>query len=85
VVERLVAVLGRVDGNAQVVLKLLLADELVKPPGAQRDIQLLFVVLELAGGDALGRRTGAPCDPSAEGLCYLGRLYVRPRRESTRR
>jgi len=44
VVERFVALLGGVDGDAEVVLKLLLADEFIEPPGPQRDVDLLVVV-----------------------------------------
>jgi len=61
VVERFVAVLGGVDGDAEVVLELGLADELIEATGTEGDVESLFVVLELGGGDALGRRAGAPC------------------------
>jgi hypothetical protein len=60
-VERLVAVLGGVDGDAEVVLELGLSDELVEAPGAEGDVKGLFVVLELRGGDSLSRRAGTPC------------------------
>jgi hypothetical protein len=52
VVERFVALLGGVDGDAEVVLELLLADELIEPAGPQGDVDLV-VVLRLAGDDAL--------------------------------
>ena len=53
VVERLAALLGGVDGDAEVVLELLLADELVEAPGAKGDVDRLLFVLRLAGDDAL--------------------------------
>jgi len=53
VVQRLVTLLCGVDGDAEVVLQLRLADELVETPRAQRDVDLFFVVLRLAGDDAL--------------------------------
>jgi len=56
VVERFVALLGGVDGDAEVVLELLLADELVEAPGPESSFQRLVFVLDLAGSDALGRR-----------------------------
>jgi hypothetical protein len=56
VVERFVALLGGVDGDAEVVLELLLADELVEAPGPEGYIDFLFFVLRLAGDDALGGR-----------------------------
>jgi len=56
VVERLAALFGSVYGDAEVVLELLLADELVQPPRPQRDIDRLFFVLRLAGDDAFGGR-----------------------------
>jgi len=56
VVERFVALLGGVDGDAEVVLELLLADELVEAPGPERYFEGLVFVLDLAGSDALGRR-----------------------------
>jgi hypothetical protein len=52
VVERLVALLGGVDGDAEVVLQLLLADELIEASRAQGNVNLV-VVLRLAGDDAL--------------------------------
>jgi hypothetical protein len=61
VVQGLVAVFRRIDGDAEVVLELLLPDELVEAPGTQGDVEFFFVILELAGGNALGRRAGAPC------------------------
>jgi hypothetical protein len=57
VVQRLAALLGGGDGDLQVVLQLLLANELAQPPGAQRRVQGLFVFLRFAGDDAFrGRR-----------------------------
>ena len=71
VVERLAALLGGVDGDAEVVLELLLADELIEAPGAEGDVDRLFFVLRLAGDDALlSRRWRAPL----EYLCYCRRL-----------
>jgi hypothetical protein len=61
VVEGLVAVLGGVDGDAEVVLELGLPDELIETTRPEGDVESLFVVLELRGSDALGRRAGAPC------------------------
>jgi hypothetical protein len=48
VVERLVAPLGGVDGDAEVVLKLLLADKLVELTRPEGDVQRLVVVLDVA-------------------------------------
>jgi len=60
VVERFVALLGGVDSDAEVVLELLLADEFIKPPGPQRDVDLLVVVPQLAGDNPLlSRRSPA--------------------------
>jgi hypothetical protein len=56
VVEWFVAVLGGVDGDAEVVLELGLPDELIEATGPEGDVEGLFVVLELRGGDALSRR-----------------------------
>jgi hypothetical protein len=53
VVEGLVTLEGRLDGDAQVVFELLLADELVQPPRAQSGVEgLIIVLLEVAGYDA---------------------------------
>ena len=72
VVEGLVALAGGVDGDAEVVLELGLADEFVEAPGPQRRVQRLIIVLHLAGSDALGRRRAAPSLLTApvEYLCY---------------
>jgi hypothetical protein len=53
VVQRLVALLRGLDGDAQVVLQPLLADELAQLSGPEGSIERLFVVLRLAGDDAL--------------------------------
>ena len=60
VVERFGAPLGGVYGDAEVVLELLLADELIEAPGAKGDVDCLFFVLRLAGDDALGGRWAPP-------------------------
>jgi hypothetical protein len=62
VVERFAALLGGVDGDAEVVLELLLADELVEAPGAKCGFQRLVFVLDFAGSDALlgGRQLCLP-------------------------
>ncbi len=73
VVQRLVALLGGVDGDAEVILQLRLADELVEAPRAQRDVDLFVVLLRLAGDDALGCRWPA----SLECLCYLSDIIAR--------
>jgi len=71
VVERFVALLGSVDGDAEVVLELLLADEFIEPAGPKRDIDCLVVVPRFAGDDPLlSRRSPA----SVECLCYWRRL-----------
>jgi hypothetical protein len=71
VVERFIALLGGVDGDAEVVFELLLADEFIEPPGPQRDVDLLVVIPRLAGDNALlCRRSPA----SVECLCYCRRL-----------
>jgi len=56
VVQRLVALFGGIDGDAEIVLQLRLADELLEAPRPQRDVDRLVVVLRLAGDDALSRR-----------------------------
>jgi hypothetical protein len=56
VVERLAALFGGVDGDAEVVLELLLADELIEATGTEGYIDFLFFVLRLAGDDALFSR-----------------------------
>jgi hypothetical protein len=57
VIERFVSLLGGVDGDAEIVLQLLLADELIEASRAQGDVDRLIVVLRLTGDDAfLGRR-----------------------------
>jgi hypothetical protein len=53
VVERLAALLGGVDGDAEIVLELLLADELIEATRAEGKVDRLVVVLRLAGDDAL--------------------------------
>ena len=62
VVERFVALLGGVDGDAEVVFELLLADEFIEPPWSQRDVDLLVVFPRLAGDNALlsGRSPALP-------------------------
>jgi len=71
VVEWFVALLGGIDGDAEVVLELLLADELIEPPWPERDVDRLVVVPRLAGDNALlSRRSPA----SVECLCYCWRL-----------
>jgi hypothetical protein len=67
VVEGLVALLGGVDSDTEVILQLLLADKLVKAPGTKGDIdRVFFLVLGFAGDDSLSSRTRA----SVEYLCY---------------
>ena len=51
VVQRLAALLGGGDADAQVVLDLLLADELLQQARPQGGVQGQVVFLELAGGD----------------------------------
>jgi hypothetical protein len=58
VVDGLLALLGRVDCDAKVVLQLLLPDELFQASWAQRKIDRLVFVLRRAGDDALSGRTG---------------------------
>ena len=70
VVQRLLPLLRGGDGDAQVILDLLLADELLDPPGAQSRVQGQVVFLELAGDDPLGSRDAAPI----ECLCYCAPL-----------
>ena len=62
VVERFVALLGGVYGDAEVVFELLLADEFIEPPWSQRDVDLLVVFPRLAGDNALlsGRSPALP-------------------------
>src|SRR5439155_10346323 len=62
VVERFVALLGGVYGDAEIVLELLLADEFIEPPWSQRDVDLLVVFPRLAGDNALlsGRSPALP-------------------------
>jgi hypothetical protein len=60
VVEGLVSVLRGIDGDAEVVLELGLSDELIEATRPEGDVELFFVVLELAGRDALSGRCGAP-------------------------
>ena len=60
VVERFFAFGGGLDGDAEVVLELLLADELIKATRPKGRVQrFVFVFLDLAVGDAVfsGRRT----------------------------
>jgi hypothetical protein len=52
-VERLAALFGGVDGDAEVVLELFLADELVEAAGPESGFQRLVFVLDLAGSYAL--------------------------------
>jgi hypothetical protein len=56
VIERLVALLGGVDGDAEVVFELLLADELFEAPGTKSDLDRLVIILRLAGDYALSCR-----------------------------
>jgi hypothetical protein len=60
VVERLVALFGGIDGDAEVVFELVLADELIEAPGPEGNVDCLFVVLRLAGDDALLSRRSVP-------------------------
>jgi hypothetical protein len=60
VIERFGSPLGGVDGDAQVVLQLLLADELIELAGPEREVQRLFVFDGVAGDDALGSRGCGP-------------------------
>jgi hypothetical protein len=60
VVERLAPAARRIDGDAQVVLQLLLADELGQAARAERRVQGLVVVLDMPRGDALRRRKLPP-------------------------
>ena len=59
-VERLGALLGGIYGDAEIVLELLLADELVEATWPESDVDRLFVVLRLSGDDALGGRLAPP-------------------------
>ncbi len=54
VVQRLVALEGGLRGDVQVVLQLLLSDELSQPLRTQRVVERRLVVLQVAGGDAVG-------------------------------
>ena len=72
VVERFFSLFGGVYGDAEVVLELLLADELIEPPGPQRELDSLIVVPRLAGDDPLLSRRSPV---SLECLCYCRRLY----------
>jgi hypothetical protein len=58
VVQRLLALLGRVHADTEVILQLLLADELIEAAGAQGDVDRFVVVLRLAGDDPLSGRAG---------------------------
>ena len=69
-VERLFALLGGVDGDAEVFLELLLADELVEPARAEGGVLGVFLTLRCAGCDALGSRTTL----LVEYVCYLETL-----------
>jgi hypothetical protein len=60
VVERFVALLRRVYRDAEVVLELLLADELIEATGTEGDFDRLVVVLRLAGDDPLSGRWAPP-------------------------
>jgi hypothetical protein len=60
VVERFVALLRGVYGDAEVVLEFLLADELIESARSQRNVDRLVVVPRLARDDALlSRRSPA--------------------------
>jgi hypothetical protein len=60
VVQRLVALERGLDGDPEVILQLLLADELIEAPGTKSRVQGIVVVrLDFAGDDAVfGRRNG---------------------------
>ena len=70
--------LGGVDGDAEVVFELLLADELVDAPGAQGGLQGVFVVLDVAGDDAIGRRVGVLSNTCAIRGNYTGGRVASP-------
>jgi len=69
VVERFFALGGGLDGDAEVVLELLLADELIEATRPKSRVQsFVFVFLDFSGDDAVfsGRRTSPvlrPTDP----------------------
>jgi hypothetical protein len=60
VVERFASLFRCVDRDAEVVLELLLADELIEATGPQADLDDLVVVLRLAGDNPLGCRWAPP-------------------------
>ncbi len=60
VVQRLAALARGGDGDAQVLLDLVLADVLVQAPGAQGGLGVVFVVLGRAGENSISGHSGYP-------------------------
>jgi hypothetical protein len=74
VVERLFALAGSLNGDAEVVLQLLLADELSQAPGPKRRVQGLVFVLDVRGDDTFfsGRDIAPVSNARSVSIIVLG-------------
>jgi hypothetical protein len=60
VVEGLAAAVGGLNGDAEVLFELVLANELGQATGTQGGVERFFVVLRLGGDDTVGGRSDVP-------------------------